>query len=108
MNNPERPPVTGSDAQRPETPTTAKDRQRHSATGNDYMETRLNGFNLVSADVGAGYWQELPTPSLETSMANTFLCHTDVIKLFTVHTHCRNFHPWVTVDQAEGLCHRIT
>ena len=26
----------------PDTPLTAKDRQRHPATGNDYMETRLN------------------------------------------------------------------
>ena len=30
------------------------------------------------------------------------------IQLSTRHTHCRNFHPGVTVDQAEGLCHRIT
>ena len=42
MNNPTRQPTTGSDSQAPETRMTAKDRQQHSATGNDYMETRLN------------------------------------------------------------------
>ena len=30
----------------PDTPVTAKDRQRHKATGNDYMETRLY-LNLI-------------------------------------------------------------
>ena len=34
----------GSDSQAPETRMTAKDRQQHSATGNDYMETRLNNW----------------------------------------------------------------
>ena len=24
------------------------------------------------------------------------------------NTTGKNFHPWVTVDQAEGLCHRST
>ena len=48
----ERPLTTMKDCQRrqrlavipndPDTPITAKDRQRHPATGNEYMETRLN------------------------------------------------------------------
>ena len=31
----------------PETPMTMKDCQRHSATRNDYMETRLKGGNVA-------------------------------------------------------------
>ena len=42
INDPKRQPTTGSDSGKdPETRMTAKDRQQHSATGNDCMETRL-------------------------------------------------------------------
>ena len=51
VNGHERPSTTLKDSQRlavipkdPETLMTAKDRQQHSATGNDYMETRLNNW----------------------------------------------------------------
>ena len=49
MKDSERPLTAMKDSQRlaviaedPETRMTAKDRQQHSATGNDYMETRHN------------------------------------------------------------------
>ena len=51
VNGHERLSTTLKDSQRlaviaedPETRITAKDRQQHSATGNDYMETRLNNW----------------------------------------------------------------
>ena len=48
---PKRQPTTGSDSQAPETRMTAKDRQQHSATGNDYMETRLEQLKKWSVNL---------------------------------------------------------
>ena len=38
----------------PDTPMTVKDRQRHSATSNDYMETRLNDSKNLKIETVPG------------------------------------------------------